>query len=312
MTIKDISPDTVIKLGYTEGSGYLYCGSIQDAGIEAIDEICKTAAERAVEDTRRRIKKVLQDKREKGEKEEITAELAAKLERAEKYLREYVPIAEREIYDSYPSLLEDATIILYEGMELGHSNKHMVNEEDRPIVIGDDAAAYRLLGAIFKGIYDDLRKDYVAMFGGSETRKKTAIERQKMKRQAERKEEQTPPYLIRIAREKAIEWLCRDVYINRKYAEDCIRNLKAPRGTFERRPRLTPKDIRKLPVGTRISVMKPMDKDYYDYVVDTFKSAKLKRKILRSVKPLNGEYLRLEIKHYGNTEYVLTEMGTIG
>lgn len=129
--------DALVKIGTEDGGGFLFAGAAGDFSPHRIDEgIRQSLRNRAYSKKFKSARKCV--------------------ERAEKELREYKPIAGRTIIRVYASMLEPATIVIVKGKESG--KRFLCDETPRPCVMETERGTQRLAAAIYACAANDLQK----------------------------------------------------------------------------------------------------------------------------------------------------------
>ena len=150
MTVREIDPERIVKIGTRNGSSYLFCGRFADADLPRINKYCEGQTTLAIMRLLDRIRLCCDSKKEKI--------LHEKLQYMELYREKYIPFAERKVVEEYQSILEDGvSIMIIPGTEVG--DWEMV-DEDIGVLLVDNGGMIRLSGAICRGMMDVLISRY--------------------------------------------------------------------------------------------------------------------------------------------------------
>ncbi len=154
MTVREIDPDRIVKIGTMNGSSYLFCGRFADADLPGINKYCEAQTTLAIMRLFERIRLCTDERKQKV--------LYKKLLSMDEYRMNYVPIYNREVIAEFKSILERGVdILLIPGTEVGW--QEMVRP-DMGISYMDNQGMIQLAGAICRGMMDVLVARYADCF----------------------------------------------------------------------------------------------------------------------------------------------------
>ena len=202
MTIKDIPSDTIVKIGTTDGAGFLYAGKAGECDFVTLnhklyDDEWNIFAREAM-----KFKMSLPSVSKK--------KLVALLKYAD-LVQNYEPLPDREIVEKFDSAIEDAVVVTVKGASWGQV--WLYDETERPVKVKNTNAAVMNVAAIYREIVEELELAYIESVSGDTPikRKNAVIDAQK--HEAELRTDEygmisDAKYVINRTRQNAITRLC--------------------------------------------------------------------------------------------------------
>lgn len=224
MTIKDIDPNEIVKIGTQKGNGYFYVGRMGDLDLDAVNASLRQSLANGYRSAIERIKV--------RPLKEVTQKFLDGVVKAYKAYKGYEPIENREVVDVFDSIAEDGVkCIIISGDGNG---AHWMIDESRKFDILNDSGVMEIYGAAFRLSCNDLQREYERIYkcidpGMLKSIKKTIEALEDNIEKDLSKISKEPKGIIRMTRMNAVHAICFDEDGNQhadpKIVDKCI--LKA-------------------------------------------------------------------------------------
>lgn len=207
MKLKEVDPSMLVKVGMTDGTGYIFTGKMGDCDFQTLDTECEAMAWEKMDKIAAIVRKWTA---------KFTANKIEYLLNAHDYIVNYVPLAEREVVEIRPSIAEkNVYIVMVEGNMDG--KLWMVDETPRKLKINKHQSMIPLLGEMYKPLVEQLYVEYQKIILKKGKKREKAIDAAKQL-ENEITDDPAVSFVIRKARLEAAKSAC---YRNGRFMMKC-------------------------------------------------------------------------------------------